>query len=235
MQTIKLPEQNRHAGASGTSAKKIASGCKAWVSTHSSKFFILVLLVSMSLGTVGCKSSKKAKERAAAEQAEADRISQAKADLMKLLDDSDPRSISEKEEELRRIKNMNIDDAEVNALIRQVEAKLASLKEAEASRTTRTDESASARLNNYFNAISTAGSTGSANNSINEALSLFSSPDAPVLIIISKDGSQVDYDKPTTIRRYLNYVKDQRQHANEVEEIVTDDDGKIKELVLIKR
>jgi hypothetical protein len=69
---------------------------------------------------------------------------------------------------------------------------------------------------------------------INESLGLFSSPDAPVLIIISKSGSIVDYDRPTTIRNYLNYLKDTKNNINRVEKISYDDKGKIKELELYK-
>jgi hypothetical protein len=69
---------------------------------------------------------------------------------------------------------------------------------------------------------------------INDALGLFNSPDAPVLIIISKTGDIVDYDRPTTIKNYLNYLKDTKNNINKVEKIVYDDNGKIKELELLK-
>ena len=43
-----------------------------------------------------------------------------------------------------------------------------------------------------------------------------------------------DYDRPTTIEKYLNYLKDRKAYKAEVENIVYDDYGKIKELELRK-
>jgi len=90
------------------------------------------------------------------------------------------------------------------------------------------------RLNNYFGAIATASSLNSANASIQEALTMFSTSEAPVLIVIYKAGSQPDYDEPTTISKYLNYLKDTKNNNALVEEAVYDTNGKIKELVLKK-
>lgn len=89
-------------------------------------------------------------------------------------------------------------------------------------------------LTNYFNAIASASSTTSANNSINEAMALFSSSNAPVLIVIHRDGDIVDYDKPTVIKDYLNYLKDQKKNMNRIENIELDSNGKIKSLELIR-
>lgn len=89
-------------------------------------------------------------------------------------------------------------------------------------------------LTNYFNAIANASSTTSANNSINEALAMFSSSNIPVLIIIHKDGDMVDYDKPTVIKDYLNYLKDQKKNINRIETMELDSNGKIKSLELIR-
>ncbi|HSN49760.1 MAG TPA: hypothetical protein VLR52_00915, partial [Bacteroidales bacterium] len=69
----------------------------------------------------------------------------------------------------------------------------------------------------------------------NSTLNLFSSPDAPVLIIISRDGSMVDYDKPTTIKRYLDFLRDQKANRNTIDSYQMDNNGKIKELDLIKK
>ena len=89
-------------------------------------------------------------------------------------------------------------------------------------------------LTNYFNAIANASSTTSANNSINEALALFSTSSAPVLIVIHRDGDVVDYDKPTIIKDYLNYLKDQKKNINRIETMELDSNGKIKSLELIR-
>lgn len=90
------------------------------------------------------------------------------------------------------------------------------------------------KLHNYFGAIASASSTNSANASISEALTLFSNGDAPVLIVIYKEGGKPSYDEPTTISKYLNYLKDTKNDKAKVEEMVYDSNGKIKELVLKK-
>ncbi len=90
------------------------------------------------------------------------------------------------------------------------------------------------QLNGYFGAIADASSTSSANASIAEALDMFSNTEAPVLIVIYHDGAQPSYDEPTTINKYLNYLKDTKNDKAVVEEIVYDESGLIKELVLKK-
>lgn len=92
----------------------------------------------------------------------------------------------------------------------------------------------SEKLENYFQAVAQAPSAASANGSISEALTMFSSPDAPVLIVIYRGTGNPDYDEPTTIKRYLEYLKDTKNNKAVVEEMVLDDYGKIKELVLKK-
>lgn len=90
------------------------------------------------------------------------------------------------------------------------------------------------KLNNFFNAIASAGNATSANRSIQEAMSMFASPDTPVLIVISEEGDQKDYDEPTTITKYLNYLKDTGNNMNRIKEIEYDSSGKITVLELVK-
>ena len=90
------------------------------------------------------------------------------------------------------------------------------------------------RLDQYFDAIASADNVTSANTSIDEALFLFSSPQAPVMIVISEEGGQKDYDRPTTIRAYLNYLKDQKKNINRIEHVKLDNSGKITEVELRK-
>jgi hypothetical protein len=92
----------------------------------------------------------------------------------------------------------------------------------------------SQKLENYFTAIANAPSATSANGSISEALTMFGRPDAPVLIVIYRKDGTTDYDEPTTIKKYLEYLKDTGNNKAKVEEMVLDDYGKIKELVLKK-
>ncbi|MEQ9415696.1 MAG: hypothetical protein RIF39_17795, partial [Cyclobacteriaceae bacterium] len=90
------------------------------------------------------------------------------------------------------------------------------------------------KLENYFAAISSSNNLASANNSINEALSLFASKDTPVLIVISEEGDQKDYDRPTTIGEYLNYLKDHKKNMNKINQLQFDNSGKITEVELVK-
>jgi hypothetical protein len=87
----------------------------------------------------------------------------------------------------------------------------------------------------YFDAISNASNATSANNTISEALTLFASPETPVLIVISESGGQKDYDRPTTIQNYLNYLKDQKKNMNKISNVQFDSSGKITELELRKQ
>lgn len=100
-----------------------------------------------------------------------------------------------------------------------------------------TEEEIANRLDNYFNAIAnSADNTTKANSNINEAKSMFASPDVPVLIIISEstDGTK-DYDEPTNILDYMNYLKDQGKNLNDIYDVKINDRGRITELELIRK
>lgn len=137
--------------------------------------------------------------------------------------------------------------AEERARIEQ-EAKLRSEEEQrkkEAEEQARRDEEArrqqeamanapKAKLGQYFESIARSTNMASANSSINEALGLFASPDTPVLIVISEENGQKDYDRPTTIRQYLNYLKDTRNNSSAISNLQFDSSGKITEVELRK-
>jgi flagellar motor protein MotB len=91
-----------------------------------------------------------------------------------------------------------------------------------------------AKLGQYFDSITKSSSITSANSSISEALTMFASPDTPVLIVISDSNGQKDYDRPTTIIDYLNYLKDQKKNMNKIEKLQFDNSGKITEVELRK-
>ena len=91
------------------------------------------------------------------------------------------------------------------------------------------------KLEGYFSAISNSSNEASANSSINEALTMFSSADTPVLIVIHESGGQKDYDRPTTIKDYLNYLKDQKKKADKIGNLQFDPSGKITEVELVKQ
>jgi hypothetical protein len=90
------------------------------------------------------------------------------------------------------------------------------------------------RLEDYFTSITKATSVTQANMIIADALKLFTSPDAPVLVIIAKSADVTDYDRPTTIKNYLNYLKDTKNNINRIDKVSYDNSGKIRELELIK-
>lgn len=128
---------------------------------------------------------------------------------------------------------------EQEAALRQQQEEEARRKEAEEAARLKTDEESKTNarytiLRQYFDSIATAGNLTSANNSISEALTMFASPDTPVLIVISESGGQKDYDRPTTIKDYLNYLKDQKKNINKISNLQFDDNGKITEVELTK-
>jgi len=174
---------------------------------NSSRLAMLAFVIIICI--TGCKSKKKAAE-----------LSNAAAEKAKI----------EREESLRRQK-----EEELRLEQQRKEADEKARREAEERQRNEAKASApAARLGQYFSAISSAGTPAAANSSITEALSLFASPETPVLIVISESGGQKDYDRPTTIKAYLNYLKDQKKNTNKVGNLQFDGSGKITEVELTK-
>ncbi len=159
------------------------------------------------------------------------KIDAARAELLDMLVNRDNKSAEELEAELAKIKAQNLGDKQIDELIAKVESKIADMKKGG-------NIPLKDQLENAFQGIANAGKAGNLNQAstlIKNTLSLFSSDDAPVLIIISREGDIVDYDKPTTIRHYLEFLKDQKASRNAVDSYQLDAGGKIKELDLIKK
>ncbi|MBC8032697.1 MAG: cell envelope integrity protein TolA [Chitinophagaceae bacterium] len=171
---------------------------------NTSRFTVLVLILMIL--AFGCKSKKKAMEASNAEKERA-RIEQETA-------------LRKQEEDARKL-------AEEERLRNEEAARQQQQNEA----TTLTPK---AKLSGYFDAIASSSSVTAANTSINEALTLFASPEAQVLIVISGSGDQKDYDRPTTIKEYLHYLKDQKKNINAISELKVDSAGKITEVELRK-
>lgn len=210
------------------------------------KILILIFIVVASAGEYSCKSQKKiAAEQAAA--TEARKIAKAKADLEELLSDNTGLTLNEKESRLKVIMDLNIEDSEVQELIVKVEEKLKRERDTflakekaeklarEREEKLRREGSEQKGLDDYFSLIANSTNLATSNRYVNEAIKLFASEDTPVLIIVSKSGNVIDYDRPTTIRRYLEYIKDQKVSRNKIENVVYDANGKITELELIKK
>ena len=204
------------------------------------KTVIMVLLAIFITigGTTSCKSKKKlAKEAAEAEYKS--RVEQAVKDLNAILDDETLWTLEEKEARVQTIKDWNLQNAEVDDLLFQVEKKLARerAQKEEEERNAQNHETlpVNATLEQNFRNIARASSTSQANRLINETLDLFESKNVPVLIIINQSAGFNDYDRPTTIEKYLNYLKDQKVSNNRVHDIQYNANGKINELELIKK
>jgi len=206
------------------------------------KIVIFLLIGVMALGTGGCKSKKKLAEEAAAKEY-AEKVEKAKAELQAILDDDGTMPLAEMERRLNDIKSQNLNDSEVNGLILKVEAKieqekelLKKLEEHELKRKKAEEEKHKYDyINDSFNEVVRAMDVDQANKKISDALKLYASEDVPVLIIIHQEGDITDYDKPTTIKEYLNFVKDQKKYDNNINSVKFDGYGQITELELIKK
>jgi hypothetical protein len=200
------------------------------------QLLILVLLAALALGAGGCKAKKEARAAAAAK---AETIAKARADLLSVINDQGSMTLEEKEEVVARIKDMNLQDAEIQNLIDRAEAAIAEERSATRNNPVTTAPSAgsgavnASSVNNTMRDIARA-SGSEVNFKIQEAMSMFASPDTPVLIVISQSGDRTDYDEPTTIKKYLEYLKDTRNEPAAVKNLEFDANGKIKEVELSK-
>ena len=97
------------------------------------------------------------------------------------------------------------------------------------------EEVAAEKLENYFNSVAAAGNATIANQSIQETLSMFSNQETPVLIVIHEENGIKDYDEPTTIKKYLDYLKDTKKNLNYISDIRMDASGKLSELELRRK
>ena len=209
---------------------------------NSTRFVVMLLIATIALGgATSCKSKKKlAKEAAAAEYAA--KVEQAKKDLNAIINEETDWTLDQQAERVATIKSYNIDDKEVKDLIVKAEKKIEELRarKAEEERLRREEEarkkaaqSEFAVLDNSLASIANAGSFDEANRKIDAAMQQFASPDIPVLIIISQENGVNDYDRPTTVSKFLNYLKDKKQYKYKVESVQRDNLGKITELELI--
>ena len=209
-----------------------------------SKITTVMMVLLAAFITLGGTTSCKSKKRLAKEAAEAEyksRVEQAVQDLNAILDDETLWTLEEKEARVQTIKDWNLQNAEVDDLIYQVEKKLArerAQKEEEERRAAEEREKANAAdvvLGRNFSSIANAGSVSQANPITSETSGLFESPNTPEPLIIKQNQGFNDYDRPTTIEKYLNYLKDQKKAAEKVHDIKYNANGKINELELIKK
>lgn len=96
------------------------------------------------------------------------------------------------------------------------------------------EEIAVEQLESNFASIATSSSVTSANQTIQEVLAMFSNQDTPILIVIHEEGGVKDYDEPTTIKKYLDYLKDTKKNLNYISDIRLVG-GKVTELELRRK
>lgn len=97
------------------------------------------------------------------------------------------------------------------------------------------EEVAVERLEKYFTSVATPGNVTATNQSIQEVLAMFPNQEIPVLIVIYENNGVKDYDEPTTIKKYLDYLKDTRKNLNYIADIRLDAGGKVTELELRRK
>jgi len=206
------------------------------------KLFLFLLAGGIVFATTGCKNKKKLAQEAAAKEYAA-KVEKAKAELQAILDDDGTMPLAEMERRLNDIKAQNLNDPEVNILITKVEDKIAKEKarikkledEKKLEKEKKKEIPQYQYINDYFHQIANAKDVVTANAKIAEALKLYAGKNVPVLIIISQADGITDYDKPTTIDAYLNFVKDQKRYTNDIYNVKFDEYGQITELELIKK
>jgi len=96
------------------------------------------------------------------------------------------------------------------------------------------DEIAVEKLESQFSSIASASNVTAANQSIQEVLAMFSNPETPILIVIHEEGGVKDYDEPTSIKKYLEYLKDTKKNLNYISDIRLAG-GKVTELELKRK
>jgi hypothetical protein len=211
------------------------------------RLFIILLASTIAGGFSGCTSKKKlARQKAASERTAA--IDKAKTELTAIINDNGKMSLASKESKVAEIKALNLQDPEVDELILRAEEAITKQKaemkrlEDEKEKKRKAEESAAVvteqkydKIDDYLDAVVNTKSLEMSNQRINETLKFFASPEVPVLIIIYQEADIKDYDKPTTIKKYLEYLKDQQKNPNKVNDVKYNDNGKITELELLKK
>ncbi len=200
---------------------------------------IVFSVMAFGLSFTGCKSKQKLAQEEAI-SARAQQMEQAKRDLLEIINDQGSMSLEEKENRLNIIKGQNFDNQEIKDLIARAEnvlAKIRADREAKAKREAKKTQEVGFKdqVLQHFKAVAGAYSFAEANLRIRKALKLYASSDVPVLIIVSQENGVKDYDRPTTIKKYLEYLKDVKKFDKQIDNFVLDNNGKITEIELIKK
>jgi len=89
------------------------------------------------------------------------------------------------------------------------------------------------KLAQYFDSIVNSKNSAT-NNNISQALTLFASSNAPVMVVIHDKNGKKNYTRTLTIAAYLIYLKGQKSSVDRIEHIAVNEVGKITELELMK-
>ena len=199
---------------------------------------VALLLITVLCGATSCKSKKKAAQTQAATEAQyTSKLRNARETLKAIINGETKMTTQEKEEKLDSIKKENFNDTELKELITKVEEMIENERAEEASKKpvikvvdkpTETNNI----LDEMFDKIAAGNDT---KKNIATVTEMCESNNIPVLIIISKSGTVTDYDRPTTIGKYLNYLKDQNVSRNKVYKIMRNANNKITEIELIRK
>ena len=201
----------------------------------------MIALVTIC-GATSCNSSKgmSKKEYKAL-------VKQAEKDLNAILNDETDWTLEEQLDRINEYKKVDFSkkNPEITEMLERAEQKVTNaiaerdriaeqkrLEEEQRLRELEEQNKPKTALTDYFTMIANAKDVTTANNFIKEALKLFESPDAVVLIRLNNYG---DYDRPTTAVNYLNYLKDQKKVTVNVDNVKYNEENKITELELIKK
>lgn len=199
--------------------------------------FVLIFTLFFS----GCKNQKKiAQDKNGRIENEYNiKIAEAKRDLLAIINDEGSMTLEEKQNRFTAIKNENFQDREIQDLLLRAEEvidKLIAERNAEIQKQSEEKKLETIRRNirDGFYSVANAKTFAEANMHINRILQQFASDDVPILIIISQENGIKDYDRPTTIKKFLEYLKDVRKFDKNIESFKLGENEKIIEIELIK-
>lgn len=205
----------------------------------------LLLIGTIITGSSGCSGKKKAGKttQVTTVHDNTDQLLKAKGQLLEIINDDGSIPLDVKEATLKDIKSQHFEDAEIKGLIDMASLKISEEKErlsqaqSMVPREISETEVASTKdiLYGFFNDLVSNKNYQDSEVYINQAMKMFANASVPVLIIISQEGGMVDYDEPTTIMKYLQYLDDTKNNANLINAIKVNEEGLITELELIKK
>ena len=196
-----------------------------------SKLVLMAFVVSLSL--FACKSKKNVVKDQPVVKVDSSAIlnKQMNADkevLRSIVDGTSSMTLEEQEAFVKKMKEAGYTDSEIQDLLNKANEKIAETKAANEKKAL----PMKTLLADNFTKIMNASSYAEADAIIKETLEKFSSPAAPVLVILYQSGEDVDYDKPTTIKDYLNYLKLQKKSNATIYKLYYDENHKIKSMDL---